>query len=298
MGKWGPFICITYGNFSPSPFLLEKAFRVQPYTREKRSSDSSCRGCHHSASGVAMHLGGPVLGLSTCIYSPSNEQPPSSLHRGSALCSQRLLLAHPECWLQIPPLLFSALRSPHGAEAPARSSPEPFPAGAGAGKGRLPFPAGRWELLHSSCVSCPQLSIAARNAGDGSVLEMERLRLNGSVTEHRLPEHSPGRSYAVMIQGLTAAGAGTALTREFHTGSSGKLCCVAVPGAWAQRSCARQPALPDAAPAPRTALPVLTPRVFPSRHAAPPGHQLPQRPRHRPIPRDGRAPPAPRRPSL
>ncbi|KAM4752292.1 uncharacterized protein ACIQIH_000701 [Cyanocitta cristata] len=65
-----------------------------------------------------------------------------------------------------------------------------------------------------------QLSITARNAGDSGVLEMERLRLNGSVTEYRLPEHSPGRSYAVMIRGLTAAGAGAALTREFHTGSS------------------------------------------------------------------------------
>ncbi|XP_068857602.1 uncharacterized protein [Aphelocoma coerulescens] len=65
-----------------------------------------------------------------------------------------------------------------------------------------------------------QLNITARNAGDSGVLEMERLRLNGSVTEHRLPEHSPGRSYAVMIRGLTAAGAGAALTREFHTGSS------------------------------------------------------------------------------
>ncbi|KAM4753151.1 receptor-type tyrosine-protein phosphatase T-like isoform 1-T1 [Cyanocitta cristata] len=65
-----------------------------------------------------------------------------------------------------------------------------------------------------------QLSITARNAGDSGLLEMERLRLNGSVTEYRLPEHSPGRSYAVMIRGLTAAGAGAALTREFHTGSS------------------------------------------------------------------------------
>ncbi|XP_054139372.1 neurofascin-like [Melozone crissalis] len=65
-----------------------------------------------------------------------------------------------------------------------------------------------------------QLSITARNAGDSSVLETERLRLDGSVTEHRLPGHSPGSSYAVMLQGLTAAGAGAALTREFHSNSS------------------------------------------------------------------------------
>ncbi|XP_064591893.1 receptor-type tyrosine-protein phosphatase kappa-like isoform X3 [Zonotrichia leucophrys gambelii] len=65
-----------------------------------------------------------------------------------------------------------------------------------------------------------QLNITARNSGDSSVVETERLRLNGSVTEHRLPGHSPGSSYAVMLQGLTAAGAGAALTREFHSNSS------------------------------------------------------------------------------
>ncbi|XP_048147782.1 receptor-type tyrosine-protein phosphatase kappa-like isoform X4 [Corvus hawaiiensis] len=80
----------------------------------------------------------------------------------------------------------------------------------------------RWKAL-PSCkgeIIGYQLSITARNAGDSGVLEMERLRLNGSVTEHRLPEHSPGRSYAVTIRGLTAAGAGAALAREFPTGSS------------------------------------------------------------------------------
>ncbi|NWX38734.1 PTPRU phosphatase, partial [Notiomystis cincta] len=80
----------------------------------------------------------------------------------------------------------------------------------------------RWNPL-PSCngdIIGYQLSITARNAGDSSALEMERLRLNGSVTEHRLPEHSPGSSYAVTIRGLTAAGAGAALARDFHTGGS------------------------------------------------------------------------------
>ncbi|XP_059729183.1 uncharacterized protein LOC132341548 isoform X2 [Haemorhous mexicanus] len=80
----------------------------------------------------------------------------------------------------------------------------------------------RWSAL-PSCngeIIGYQLSITARNAGDSGVLEIERLRLSGSVTEHRLPEHSPGSSYAVMIQGLTAAGAGAALMREFHSNSS------------------------------------------------------------------------------
>lgn len=211
------------------------------------------------------------------IYSPSNEQPPSSLRRGSGLCSQRLLLTHPECWLQSPPPLFSALRSPHGAEAPARSSPEPWPAGTGSGKGRLAgtlpaagtFPAGSWELLHPSRVSCPQLSITARNAGDSSVLETERLRLNGSVTEHRLPEHSPGSSYAVMLRGLTAAGAGAALMREFHTGSSGKALLSRCPrslgtdelcsAARLVRGCRRSPRCPADAHAPPA--PLQTPRA-------------------------------------
>ncbi|KAL9821246.1 LOW QUALITY PROTEIN: uncharacterized protein GJ701_016469 [Geothlypis trichas] len=75
----------------------------------------------------------------------------------------------------------------------------------------------RWSAL-PSCngeIIGYQLSITARNAGDSSVLETERLRLDGSVTEHRLPGHSPGSSYAVMLQGLTAAGAGAALRGTF-----------------------------------------------------------------------------------
>uniref|UniRef100_A0A8C3UXD2 protein-tyrosine-phosphatase n=1 Tax=Catharus ustulatus TaxID=91951 RepID=A0A8C3UXD2_CATUS len=84
----------------------------------------------------------------------------------------------------------------------------------------------RGSLRWNSLPSCKgeiigyQLNITARNARDSSVLETERLRLNGSVTELRLPEHSPGSSYTVTIQGLTAAGAGAALLKEFHTGSS------------------------------------------------------------------------------
>ncbi|XP_039946553.1 LOW QUALITY PROTEIN: uncharacterized protein LOC120765596 [Hirundo rustica] len=84
----------------------------------------------------------------------------------------------------------------------------------------------RGSLRWNSLPSCNgeiigyQLSITARNAVDSSVLETERLRLNGSVTEHRLPEHGAGGSYAVTIRGLTAAGAGAALMREFHTSSS------------------------------------------------------------------------------
>ncbi|XP_056370577.1 uncharacterized protein LOC130265501 [Oenanthe melanoleuca] len=129
--------------------------------------------------------------------------------------------------------LFPSQRlSPLLTQASARTSrvlaPNSFLSRAGTGQGRragsLPaagtFPAGTWELLHSSCASCPQLSITARNAADSSVLETERLRLNGSVTELRLPEHSPGSSYAVTIQGLTAAGAGAALAKEFHSSSS------------------------------------------------------------------------------
>ncbi|XP_015470817.1 receptor-type tyrosine-protein phosphatase kappa-like [Parus major] len=84
----------------------------------------------------------------------------------------------------------------------------------------------RGSLRWNSLPSCNgeivgyQLSITARRAGDSSVLETERLRLNGSVTEHRLPEHSPGSSYTVTIQGLTAAGAGPALMRDFDSDSS------------------------------------------------------------------------------
>lgn len=164
---------------------------------------------------------------------------------------------------------------------PVRSLPQP-----GTGKGRragtLPaagtFPAGSWELLHSSCVSCLQLNITARNAGDSSVLETERLRLNGSVTELRLPEHSPGSSYAVAIQGLTAAGAGAALLKELHTSnSSGKLCCDCPRSLGTHEPCsAACPArgCPCSSPSPAQAhwpgVPLQTPRCpRPSAAAAP-----------------------------
>ncbi|NWI17425.1 PTPRU phosphatase, partial [Crypturellus soui] len=60
-----------------------------------------------------------------------------------------------------------------------------------------------------------QLSITARSARESSFLEVERLRVNGSVTEYKLPDHRPGLTYVVTVQGLTAAGAGAASRQEF-----------------------------------------------------------------------------------
>ncbi|XP_032844043.2 uncharacterized protein LOC104362897 [Tyto alba] len=65
-----------------------------------------------------------------------------------------------------------------------------------------------------------QLNVTARSVQDGVFLEMERLRLNSSVTEHPLPRHGPGSSYVVAVQGLTAAGAGPASLGEFRSNSS------------------------------------------------------------------------------
>ncbi|XP_074788091.1 receptor-type tyrosine-protein phosphatase T-like [Athene noctua] len=81
----------------------------------------------------------------------------------------------------------------------------------------------RWKAL-PSCkgeIIGYQLNITARSAQDGGFLEMERLRLSSSVTEHWLPEHSPSSSYVVTMQGLTAAGAGPASLWEFQTNSLG-----------------------------------------------------------------------------
>uniref|UniRef100_A0A8C8B5D7 Fibronectin type-III domain-containing protein n=1 Tax=Otus sunia TaxID=257818 RepID=A0A8C8B5D7_9STRI len=81
----------------------------------------------------------------------------------------------------------------------------------------------RWKAL-PSCkgeIIGYQLNITARSAQDGSLLEMEQLRLNSSITEHPLPELSPSSSYVVTMQGLTAAGAGPASLWEFQTNSSG-----------------------------------------------------------------------------
>ncbi|KAM6034541.1 receptor-type tyrosine-protein phosphatase U-like isoform 1-T2 [Chlamydotis macqueenii] len=80
----------------------------------------------------------------------------------------------------------------------------------------------RWKAL-PSCkgeIMGYQLNITARSAQDDGLLEIERLRLSSSVTEHPLPEHSPGSSYVVTLQGLTARGAGAALLWEFQTNGS------------------------------------------------------------------------------
>ncbi|NXS42671.1 PTPRU phosphatase, partial [Balaeniceps rex] len=80
----------------------------------------------------------------------------------------------------------------------------------------------RWKAL-PSCkgeIIGYQLNITTRSTQDGGFLEMERLRLSSSVTEHPLREHSPGSSYVVTMQGLTAAGAGAVSLWEFQTSSS------------------------------------------------------------------------------
>ncbi|KAM6035204.1 receptor-type tyrosine-protein phosphatase U-like isoform 2-T2 [Theristicus caerulescens] len=80
----------------------------------------------------------------------------------------------------------------------------------------------RWKAL-PSCqgeIIGYQLNITTRSTQDGAFLEIERLRLSSSVTEHPLPEYGPGSSYAVTMQGLTAAGAGAASLWEFQSNSS------------------------------------------------------------------------------
>ncbi|NXK87502.1 PTPRU phosphatase, partial [Formicarius rufipectus] len=81
----------------------------------------------------------------------------------------------------------------------------------------------KWEAL-PSCkgeITGYQLNITARGARGGGLLQVERLQVSGSVTEHQL-EHGPGSSYVVSIRGLTAAGAGAASRWEFQPSSSGK----------------------------------------------------------------------------
>lgn len=123
-----------------------------------------------------------------------------------------------ECWPQIPPVLLrSALRSTRGAKAPGASLRE-LPscrrcwAVAGCALGTFP----------SSSVSCPQLNVTAWGPQDGGFLQVERLRLSSSVTEHPLPAHGPGTRYTVAVRGLTAAGAGAALLGDFQSNGSGK----------------------------------------------------------------------------
>ncbi|EOA93748.1 hypothetical protein Anapl_17240 [Anas platyrhynchos] len=114
-----------------------------------------------------------------------------------------------------PVLLRSALRSTRGAKVP------------GASLRKLPscrhcWAVAGWELgtFPSSSVSCPQLNVTAWGPQDGGFLQVERLRLSSSVTEHPLPAHGPGTRYTVAVRGLTAAGAGAALLGTFQSNGS------------------------------------------------------------------------------
>lgn len=142
-----------------------------------------------------------------------------------------------ECWLQIPPCpppvcawgQGSRGVSPGASQLQAWGAAQRCWAVAGCALGTLPC----------SCVSCPQLNVTARGPQDGGFLQVERLRLSSSVTEHPLPAHGPGTRYTVAVRGLTAAGAGAALLGEFQSNGSGKglralppaLPCLAVPPA-------------------------------------------------------------------
>ncbi|XP_054034732.1 receptor-type tyrosine-protein phosphatase epsilon [Dryobates pubescens] len=80
----------------------------------------------------------------------------------------------------------------------------------------------RWKAL-PSCrgeILGIQLNITSWSTQDGGLLEMERLRLSGSATEHSVPQHGAGSSYVVTMRGVTAAGAGAASRWTFHTNTS------------------------------------------------------------------------------
>uniref|UniRef100_A0A8B9SUD0 Fibronectin type-III domain-containing protein n=1 Tax=Anas platyrhynchos TaxID=8839 RepID=A0A8B9SUD0_ANAPL len=82
----------------------------------------------------------------------------------------------------------------------------------------------RWQAL-PSCkgeILGYQLNVTAWGPQDGGFLQVERLRLSSSVTEHPLPAHGPGTRYTVAVRGLTAAGAGAALLGDFQSNGSGK----------------------------------------------------------------------------
>ncbi|XP_068524128.1 uncharacterized protein [Anas acuta] len=80
----------------------------------------------------------------------------------------------------------------------------------------------RWQAL-PSCkgeILGYQLNVTAWGPQDGGFLQVERLRLSSSVTEHPLPAHGPGTRYTVAVWGLTAAGAGAALLGDFQSNGS------------------------------------------------------------------------------
>lgn len=163
-------------------------------------------------------------------------------------------------------------------------------AGLGAGAGGAQQRAAIWlrggqvragtRPLPSSSVSCLQLNITAWASQDGGFLHMERLRLSGQSTEHRLPTYGPGTRYVVAVRGLTAAGPGAASLWESHTNGSG------------EGLCTQLLLLPL-----RACLPMLIVGIFLCRDPRAAPWLLPPRARYLSISGDGRASPAPHLPA-
>ncbi|XP_064592031.1 uncharacterized protein LOC135459687 isoform X2 [Zonotrichia leucophrys gambelii] len=77
----------------------------------------------------------------------------------------------------------------------------------------------RWKPL-SSCkgeITGYQLNITTMRAEDGSFIDFSQVLVNQSVSEYVLPHQKAGNKYLVIVQGLTAAGAGPASQLEFQT---------------------------------------------------------------------------------
>ncbi|XP_027526219.1 uncharacterized protein LOC113960704 [Neopelma chrysocephalum] len=88
---------------------------------------------------------------------------------------------------------------------------------------KLWFDTSRGSLSWKELPSCKgeitgyQLNITTMRADDSSFLEFKQVLVNQSVTEYTPPHQTAGSKYVVTVQGLTAAGAGTASMLEFRT---------------------------------------------------------------------------------
>ncbi|XP_043371143.1 receptor-type tyrosine-protein phosphatase U-like isoform X3 [Dermochelys coriacea] len=110
-----------------------------------------------------------------------------------------------------------------------------------------------------------QLNITASREYNSSFLEVEKLRVNQSVTKYLLHPWRHGTNYTVTIQGLTAAGLGQESRWDFETNISDSMRCCPL---------------------------TLCLLVNPCRASHPPQRHRPERLQHLPVERDGSAPPA------
>ncbi|CAM4667114.1 unnamed protein product [Lepidochelys kempii] len=212
-GTWRP----TTGNVTcpVTPRIIPGALEISPATIKLHWTCEPPESCHGSWKIRAQcWLVGPLSGLCRRPQHTTSEQPLQGLE-GTVTCSS----LHPFTSYRVTisggyPVTVLYSQQVHTSEtAPDQPKIEPLD------PSTKTF---RWKQLPpcKGVIVGYQLNITARREYNSSFLEVEKLRVNQSVTKYLLHPWRHGTNYTVTIQGLTAAGLGQESRWDFETNIS------------------------------------------------------------------------------